>query len=274
MAWAMSTRVEITTVFRVADAAGVDAAFTFARSPTASRVAERPAEAYGGAATAGRRASPEGTKPEPRHEQRMVRLRECLTARDLYGREEEVLIVSGVDRATLETAKALFELLCERLHDLQDADMSRLIEMAMPVLSERASSVVIYQARRNASLRAEFVRTRELLDAEQVHALYGSSAKNRAALAARWRSDRKLFAIEHHGRLLYPAFQFDEVGRPKAVIGRILKALGLGTGPWQTAIWFTTPNSWLDRRRPLDLLESEPDRVIDAADDVSNPAFY
>ena len=270
----MSTRVEITTVFRLADAAESDAAFTFERSPSSSRVAERPAAAYGGAATAGRRASPDGTKPEPRHEQRMARLREWLAAPDLDAREEEVLIVSGVDRATLETAKALLELLCARLCDLQDADMPRLIEMAMPVLSERASSGVIYQARRNASLRAEFVRTFELLDAEQVHALYGSSAKNRAALAARWRSDRKIFAIEHRGRLLYPAFQFDEVGRPKAVIGRILKALGPATGPWQTAIWFTTPNSWLDRRRPLDLLESELDRVIDAADDVSNPADY
>ena len=270
----MSTRVEITTVFRVAEAAGADAAFRFERSPSSSRVAERPAEAYGGAVAAGRPASPDGTQPEPRQAQPMVRLREWLAARDLDGREEEVLIVSGVDRATLETAKALFELLCERLHDLQDADMARLIEMAMPMLSERTSSAVIYHARRNASLRAEFVRTCELLDAEQVHALYGSSAKNRAALAARWRSDGKIFAIEHRGRLLYPAFQFDEVGRPRAVIGRILKALGPGTGPWQTAIWFTTPNSWLDRRSPLDLLESEPDRVIDAADDVSNPADY
>ena len=74
--------------------------------------------------------------------------------------------------------------------------------------------------------------------------------------------------------MLYPAFQFDEVGRPKAVIGKILDALGRGTGAWQTAIWFTTPNSWLDRRKPVDLLEREPDRVIDAAADVSNPAFY
>ncbi len=269
----MSARVEITTVLRVA-AAGADAAFTFECTPSSSRVAERPAEAYGGVVAAAPRASPKGTKPEPRREQRMVRLRECLAARGLDGREEEVLMVSGVDRTTLETAKALLELLCERLHDLQDADMSRLIETAMPMLSERASSAVIYQARRNASLRAEFVRTCELLDAEQVHALYGSSAKNRAALAARWRSDRKIFAIELRGRLLYPAFQFDEVGRPRAIIGRVLKALGPGTGPWQTAIWFTTPNSWLDRQKPVDLLEGEPDRVIDAADDVSDPAFY
>ena len=237
----MSTRAEITTVVRVA-AAGEDAAFRFERAPSRARVAER--------------------------------FRECLTARHLDCREEEVLIVSGVDRATLETAKALFELLCERLYDLQDADMPRLIEMAMPLVSERTSAAVIYQAQRNASLRAEFLRTCELLHAEQVHALYGSSAKNRAALAARWRSDRKIFAIEHQGRLLYPAFQFDEVGRPKAVIGKVLDALGRRTGPWQTAIWFTTPNSWLDRRKPVDLLEREPDRVIDAADDVSNPADY
>ncbi len=263
----MSTRAEITTVFRVA-AGGEDAAFTFERAPSRTRVSER-REPYGAPIAVERPAGP----AESGHEQ-LVRFRECLTARNLDGREEEVLIVSGVDRATLETAKALFELLCERLYDLQDADMPRLIEMAMPLVSERTSAAVIYQAQRNASLRAEFLRTCELLHAEQVHALYGSSAKNRAALAARWRSDRKIFAIEHQGRLLYPAFQFDEVGRPKAVIGKVLDALGRRTGPWQTAIWFTTPNSWLDRRKPVDLLEREPDRVIDAADDVSNPADY
>ena len=263
----MSTRAEITAVFRVA-AAGEDAAFGFERAPSRARVAERK-EPYGAPVTVER---PAGSA-ESGHQQ-LVRFRECLTACNLDCREEEVLIVSGVDRATLETAKALFELLCERLYDLQDADMPRLIELALPLVSERTPAAVIYQAQRNASLRAEFLNTYELLPAEQVHALYGSSAKNRAALAARWRSDRKIFAIEHQGRLLYPAFQFDEVGRPRAVIGKILDALGRGTGPWQTAIWFTTPNSWLDRRKPVDLLESEPDRVIDAADDVSNPAFY
>ena len=266
----MSTRAEITTVFRVTGAGRQDAAFTFERSAARTRAAERKAEAYGGPVSVGRPASPAATDLE----RQAVRFRECLADRNLDGREEEALIVSGVDRATLETAKALFELLYERLDDLQDADMSRLIDMAMPMVSERTSAAAIYQARRNAILRAEFLRTCELLDAEQVHALYGSSARNRAALAARWRSDRKIFAIEHQGRLLYPAFQFDEVGRPKAVIGKVLEALGHRTGPWQTAIWFTTPNSWLDRRRPLDLLEREPDRVIDAADDVSNPAFY
>ena len=266
----MSTRAEITTVFRITGATGQDAAFTFERAPSRARVAERKAEAYGGPVSVGRPTSPAETD----HERQVERFRECLAVRNLDGREEKALIVSGVDRATLETARALIELLCERLDDLQDADMSRLIDMAMPMVSERTSAAAIYQARRNAILRAEFLRTCELLDAEQVHALYGSSARNRAALAARWRSDRKIFAIEHRGRLLYPAFQFDEVGRPKAVIGKVLEALGHRTGPWQTAIWFTTPNSWLDRRRPLDLLEREPDRVIDAADDVSNPAFY
>ena len=272
----MSAQVEITTVYRIAGAvAADDPAFTCRRSPYPSQVAERPAAAYGEPVVAGPRAlAPAGPAWEQRHEQRMVQLRECLAAQDMEGREEEVLMVSGADRATLETAKALFDLLCERLHGLQEAEMAALIEMAMPVLSERPSPGVIYQARRNASLRAEFIRTYELLDAEQVHGLYGSSAKNRAALAARWRSDRKIFAVEHGGRLLYPAFQFDEVGRPKAVVGRILKALGPATGPWQTAIWFTTPNSWLDRRKPVELLEREPDLVIDAADDVSNPAFY
>jgi uncharacterized protein (DUF2384 family) len=34
---------------------------------------------------------------------------------------------------------------------------------------------------------------------------------------------------------------------------------------WQAALWFVGPNGWLGSRRPVDLLESEPDAVVAAA---------
>ena len=97
----MSTRAEITTVFRVTGAGRQDAAFTFERAPSRARVAERKAEAYGGPVSVGRPASPAETD----HERQVERFRECLAVRNLDVREEETLIVSGVDRATLETAR-------------------------------------------------------------------------------------------------------------------------------------------------------------------------
>lgn len=162
----------------------------------------------------------------------------------------------------------------DRLGELEKAEMARLIDVAMPALSAAPSPTTIDQARRNAKARATFLRTCEALDAEQVHRLHGSTAKNRAALAARWRADGKIFAVEHQGRLLYPAFQFDQTGRPKPVIGNVLVALGEAVGPWQIAIWFTSANGWLNGSKPVDLLDRDPDKVIDAASDIAEPVAH
>ncbi len=201
-------------------------------------------------------------------------IRELIAAEDLETEEENILLISAADAATLEKARSLIELMSERLDDLEDAEMAKLIDAAMPALSDRPSPTVIDQARRNAAARAKFVQTCEMLDAEQVHELFGSSAKNRAALAARWRADGKIFAVEYKGRLLYPAFQFNPQGRPMAIIGKVLAALGSAVGPWQTAIWFTASNAWLDGRKPVDLLDSEPAGVLDAAADIAEPVAH
>jgi uncharacterized protein (DUF2384 family) len=37
------------------------------------------------------------------------------------------------------------------------------------------------------------------------------------------------------------------------------------SGEWQMALWFTTPSPWLDGRRPVDLLHSDPEAVLRAA---------
>ena len=188
--------------------------------------------------------------------------------------QEDLLLVSADDPATLEKARSLIELMGERLGDLEQAEMEWLINAAMPRLSEPPTPTVIDQARRNAEIRANFMQQYEMLDAEQVHALYGSTAKNHSALAARWRSDKKIFAVEHRGKLLYPTFQFDVQGHPKGIVAKVLAALGDAVGGWQTAIWFVTPNNWLDEKKPVDLLDREPARVLDVAADIAEPVTH
>ena len=189
-------------------------------------------------------------------------------------REQDILMVSAENPATLENAKLLIELLNERLVDLEKAEMERVIEAVVPALTNRQTPAFIDQARRNAKARADFMRQHEMLDADQIHALYGSKARNRSALAARWRSDKKIFAVQRGGRFLYPAFQFDAQGLPRKVISKVLAALGDAVGGWQTALWFVTPSGWLDGEKPVDLLDRKPDAVLDAAADVAEPAVY
>ena len=184
------------------------------------------------------------------------------------------LLVSADDEEDLQAIQAFVLLLKGRLESGDALEMERLIDMAMPALSGRPHPAVLDQARRNAEFRADLLERYEVLDAGQVHRLYGSKADNTAALAGRWRSAGKIFGVEHRGRLLYPAFQFDAAGRPKPVVAEILQALG-GRGAWQVASWFTAPNGWLpDDRRPVDVMDADPDAVAAAAREVTHPNLF
>lgn len=204
----------------------------------------------------------------------MPDFQEFLSAAHFETSVEQVLLIAAEDSATLERMQRFFSLLEDRLEGFEEAEMLRLIDVAMPMLLDRPPPEAIEQARRNAQARKDFLRQFEVLEAEEVHALYGSRAKNKAALAARWRAEGQIIAVEHEGRLFYPAFQFDAQGRPRSVIADVLAALGDQVGPWQVALWLVSPNGWLDGATPLDLLDEDPNRVIDAAGDIAVPASY
>jgi hypothetical protein len=145
------------------------------------------------------------------------------------------------------------------------ADLGRLADAMTPDVAIPSAAVVL-QARRNAEARTSLLTEFGALTASQVAELSGSEAKNRSALAGRWRREGRLVAVEHHGTTYYPAFQFDVDGRPRPVVADVLKQLSHPSmTPWQQALWFTTANGWLDGRRPVDLLESNPTAVAAAA---------
>jgi hypothetical protein len=145
------------------------------------------------------------------------------------------------------------------------ADLDRMTQAMTPEIPVPSPAVVL-QARRNAEARTELFTEFGALTASQVAELSGSEAKNRSALAGRWRREGKLVAVEHHGTVYYPAFQFDQDGKPRPVVESVLEQLhDPQMTSWQQTLWFTTANGWLDGRRPVDLLVSEPSAVIAAA---------
>ena len=97
-----------------------------------------------------------------------------------------------------------------------------------------------------------------------------SRARNRNALADNWKKRRQVFAVRHRdesGRLreVFPLFQFED-HKPIKAVQAVLEAFGDGKAPWKIALWFTSNNGWLPGRpRPVDLLASTPDAVIEAA---------
>jgi hypothetical protein len=143
------------------------------------------------------------------------------------------------------------------------------LAQAMTPTVEVPTPPVVLQARRNAEARAMLLSEFGALTAAEVAELAGSEAKNTSALAGRWRREGRLVTVEHHGRTYYPGFQFDAEAKPRAVVAEVLQHLNAPSmTAWQQALWFTTANGWLGGRRPVDLLDDEPEAVVTAARDA------
>jgi hypothetical protein len=149
----------------------------------------------------------------------------------------------------------------------------RMIEAMMPETPLPTPPAVL-QARRNAAAREDLIAEFGLLSSAAIASLAGSRAKNKASLANRWKQEGRIFSVPHGGSAQFPAFQFDGEGRPREAIAGVLKALGSKTSEWGLGLWFTTANGWLGDRRPVDLLASEPERVVDAAEREAAELVY
>lgn len=146
-------------------------------------------------------------------------------------------------------------------------DFGQLIEAMTPERPDMPTPAAVLQARRNAEARNALLQEFGALRSFDVAELAGSRAANRAALANRWRAEQRLVAVPFGDELLYPGFQFTSEGKPHPAVGAALQALrsNADVSDWQAALWFVGPNGWLGGRRPVDLLDAEPDSVADAA---------
>jgi hypothetical protein len=142
-----------------------------------------------------------------------------------------------------------------------------LVDALMPESITIPTPAAVLQARRNAEARTALIEEFGALRSHEVADLAQSRATNRAALANRWRAENRLVAVLIRDELLYPGFQFNAEGKPRPVIGGVID--WLRSDPhmtdWQIALWFATPTGWLGGRRPVELLDEDPDVVIDAA---------
>jgi len=105
-----------------------------------------------------------------------------------------------------------------------------------------------------------------LLDAEQTRGLLGVSS--RQAVHDLVRRGRLLRVRNSAGRALYPANQFDEHGRPFAVVGDLIETFqNADVSSWTIASFLSSPQELLGGQTPRRWLldGGAPDRVREAA---------
>jgi hypothetical protein len=122
-------------------------------------------------------------------------------------------------------------------------------------------------------LLSRYEKTREgvvkefgLLRSDDLARAIQSTAGNVSLVASKWRRNGEIFAVNYGGKPGYFAFQFDPMtGRPKAVIAKIIQAFPPNTDGWRLALWLVSANPRLANRRPVDVLDRNPEQVIEAA---------
>jgi hypothetical protein len=119
--------------------------------------------------------------------------------------------------------------------------------------------------------RRMFVSNYECLTAEAVAEETGNTARNRSAIASRWATEKKIFSVRFESKTLYPKFQFKD-GSPVPTVARILELFPEHFTGWDVAFFFTSPNSYLNGRKPVDLLKTAPEKVVSLADAFVRPA--
>ena len=116
----------------------------------------------------------------------------------------------------------------------------------------------------NVALRQWFLDNVDCLTSADIHRMAEGPEGNTSEPASRWRREGKIFGVKRRGRYLYPAFEFEN-GEPKRAIREILESLPDDMREWDRALWFTSANGWLDGPAPMDMIDTNKGKVVEAA---------
>ncbi|MDO4231551.1 MAG: hypothetical protein Q4D19_05410 [Lautropia sp.] len=163
-----------------------------------------------------------------------------------------------------QVAASLGELLLEAQ---SEASLKRLAEMLMP--PKPASPRLLKEAAMLVRARKAVLESGDWLTAAELAQLAGLSSRNPSAQPNKWKKGGQIFAIPHGGVDYFPGYGLDPHNdfRPLKALGQIIDVFDGHKDGWGMAYWFRSANSFLNGKRPQDLLASSPDQVIEAAHD-------
>lgn len=101
-------------------------------------------------------------------------------------------------------------------------------------------------------------------------ALAGAEPLEFGQQLVRWEADGRIFSFSHKRVQLFPSYALDPacLYEPVEKLSEIITVLATKKDGWSMACWFGYTNSYLGGKAPKTLLNSEPDKVLDAARDA------
>jgi hypothetical protein len=131
------------------------------------------------------------------------------------------------------------------------------------------SHATFLQARMRADAKAQILKSGDYARATEIAMLAGYSENNPSAQPSKWKREQVIFVTEHNGVDQFPLYGLnpEKSYKPYPALSENLTLFhGMRSG-LSIGFWFDGLNSFLDDRRPKDLLASKPEMVIAAARD-------
>lgn len=185
----------------------------------------------------------------------------------------DVLVVDGSDPAPGDSGTSLAARLEKLLHEVamirsEEADDRRpaLLQAMMASGIDPVPAETIAQARRLARRRGRLLASGAYSTDALRELRQDSTPSATRTWMSRRRGEHELITVTHEGRTLIPAFQLNEEGGVRSSVSDALRALvPAQLSGWAAWTWFTAGSAWLGGAAPLDLLDTDPQRVARAA---------
>ncbi|MCU7369979.1 hypothetical protein PEC18_03625 [Paucibacter sp. O1-1] len=198
--------------------------------------------------------------------------------RDRLGKvKADQVIVVPVERSDAQYAGALAQTLTNVLVFIEAAlrDQSAQNAQALKALVSAVvpktppTPTLVKEAAMLARSRKAVLEGADWLTAAKLAEMAGFSATNPSAQPNKWKRSQQIFAIQHNSVDYFPGYGLDPQAnwRPRKALRSVLQAFGDDKDGWGLAYWFLSANSFLGGRRPQDVLATEPEQVIAAAQD-------
>lgn len=137
------------------------------------------------------------------------------------------------------------------------------------LVTRRTRNVSLREAILQCKAQARVLASGDWLTRPEVSALLSGADKGLTDPPPNWLLDGVTFSISYEGVEYFPRFAVEACGHALESEGmqRVIAILATRMSGWGMAYWFESSNSYLGGRLPKDVISSDPDAVVRAAQD-------